>query len=201
MDDLEFVQRCSKGDELAWNEFVDRYSRLIYSYIHAILRIKGSHLAQENINDLFQEVFLLLAKDNFKKLKTFRGKNGCSLASWLRQVVINYTIDYSRRINLDVSLDAEDEDEMSLKEILASDLPSVTDTLSQNEKLTHLKDCITDLSQDDKYFLELHLNQGLTLEELKSRFKVSRGAIDMRKRRIIERLRECFKSKGFQLDF
>ena len=39
------------------------------------------------------------------------------------------------------------------------------------------------------------------LEVLKEHFRVSRGAIDMRKSRIIDRLRECFKHKGFALDF
>ena len=39
------------------------------------------------------------------------------------------------------------------------------------------------------------------LEELKKHFKLSRPAIDMRKSRLIERLRDCFRGKGFWLDF
>ena len=69
------------------------------------------------------------------------------------------------------------------------------------EKINQLKDCIKGLNADDKYFLELHLNRGLSLAELKGVLRISRGAIDMRKSRIIGRLRECFKSKGFLLDF
>ena len=108
MDDLEFVQRCVSSDKPAWDEFVERYSRLIYNYIHSVFRIKGINLShQDNINDIFQSILLSLVKDNFKKLKSFRGKNGCTLASWLRQVTINFTLDYLRSLKTDISLDEE----------------------------------------------------------------------------------------------
>jgi RNA polymerase sigma factor (sigma-70 family) len=202
MDDLEFLQRCVKGERQSWDKFVDKYSRLIYNYIHSVLKAKGvSKFSQDNIEDLFQEILLALVQDNFKKLKSFKGRNGCSLASWLRQVVINYTIDYIRKLKPVVSLDEETNDEFSLKDILADDSASITDSLTQEERLTHLKDCIQELDNDDKYFLELYINRGLALEELKDYFKLSRGAIDMRKKRIIERLKRCFRSKGFALDY
>jgi len=200
MKDLEFVQRCVNGDKQAWDEFLKTYSRLIYSYIYSVIKIKGSILTPENINDLFQEIFLLLIKDNYRKLRSFKGLNGCSLASWLRQVVINYSIDYLRKFKPVASLDQEDEDGFSLKELLRDYSPSIREVFNSKENLAHLKDCIAGLSNDDKYFLELHINQGLRLEELKEHFRLSRSAIDMRKSRIIDKLRECFKGKGFALD-
>lgn len=201
MDDLEFVQRCVKGDKQAWDEFLKTYSRLIYNYIHNTLKIKGHPAAQENINDLFQEIFLSLTKDNFKKLKSFQARNGCSLASWLRQVTVNIAIDYLRKSRPALSLEQEDEEGLSLKDILADGSPPVSAAFEQEERLWHLKDCIKGLAREDKYFLELHLNQGVGLEELSRHLGVSRGVIDMRKHRIIDRLKECFKNKGFRLDF
>lgn len=202
MDDLEFVHSCIKGNRQSWDKFVDKYSRLIYNYIHSVLKLKGtSQFNQDNIGDLFQGIFLLLAQDNFKKLRSFKARNGCSLASWLRQVVINHTIDYIRKSKPAISLDEETDGELSLKDILSDDSPSIKDMLTEKEKLTSLKDCIQELDTDDKYFLELHINRGLGLGELKEHFRVSRGAIDMRKSRIINRLRECFRHKGFALDF
>jgi RNA polymerase sigma-70 factor (ECF subfamily) len=201
MDDLGFVQRCVKGEKLAWDEFVDKYSRLIYNYIYNVLNTKGYAFAQANAQDIFQEIFYSLIKDNFKKLSSFKARNGCSLASWLRQVTINHTIDYIRKTKPVVSIDAENEDELSLKEILADNSGTVTDKLSAEEKMRHLKDCMKSLDKEDKYFLELHINRGLELGRLKDHLKVSRAAVDMRKSRIVERLRDCFKSKGFRLDF
>lgn len=200
MDDLEFVQRCVKGDKQAWDEFVDKYSRLIYNYIHSVLRVKGLAIGQENIDDLFQEIFLSLVKDNFKKLNSFRGQNNSSLASWLRQVVINHTIDYVRKFKPVVSLDEEDDDDFSLKDLLSDGSVHTAEALISEEKMGNLKECIGKLERDDQYFLELYINRGVTLEELKVHFRVNRGAIDMRKSRIIERLKDCFKDKGFLLD-
>jgi len=201
MNDLEFVQRCVKGDKKAWDAFLKQYSRLIYSYIHSVLNSKGIKFTQDNIQDVFQEIFCSLIKDNFRKLSTFKARNGCSLASWLRQVTINFTIDYLRKIKPTVSIDEERDDGFSLKEILVNGSRLVSDTLSQEERLKKLKECIDRLNNADKYFIELHINQGLKLEKLKDHLRLSRGAIDMHKSRIIDKLRDCFKSKGFKLDF
>ena len=200
MDDLEFVQRCVGGDKIAWDKFVEKYSRLIYNYIYSVLKTKGFILAAENINDLFQEIFLSLINDNFKKLRSFQARNGCSLASWLRQVVINHTLDYICRIKPAVSLEEETVDDSSLKDILVDNTPEVGDTLIQKEKLSHLRECIEGLDNEDRYFLELYINRSLSLVELKNILRISRGAIDMRKTRITSRLRECFQKKGFLLD-
>lgn len=202
MDDLEFVQRCVKGDKPAWDDFVNRYSRLIYSCIHSALRIKPEkHANAENIKDIFQDIFVLLSKEDFRKLKTFKAKNSCSLASWLRQVVLNYTIDFLRRQRSLVSLDEEDEEGGNLGDILADCVAPLEDKLALEEKISQLKDCIDTLRLDEQFFLELHLRQGLSLDEIKDLLKLPRGTVDMRKARIIERLKDCFHKKGFALDF
>ena len=202
MDDLEFVQRCVKGDTQAWHEFVDKYSRLIYNYIHSVLKLKGKAVSSSDaVDDLFQEIFVSLRENNFRKLSTFKAKNGASLASWLRQVVINFTLDYLRKIRPAISLDEEITEEFSLEDILPAENQSVKDLLVIEERLIPLKECIEILDMEDKYFLELHFNQGIDLEDLKAVLKVSRGAVDMRKSRLIGRLRDCFRGKGFGLDF
>ncbi len=201
MNDLEFVRQCSIGDSQSWDEFLKRYSRLIYKYIHSVLNSKNIFSSnQDYVNDIFQEFFSSLIQNDYKKLKTFKARNNCSLASWLRQVAINFTLDYLRRVRQAVSLDAETEDGASLKEILSDSSISVPDLLAQEEMLKSLEDCVGELSNYNKLFIELNINQGIRLEILKDLFKLSRGAIDMQKSRIMDRLRECFKRKGFKLD-
>ena len=198
MDDLGFVQKIIKGDKQSWDEFVDKYSRLIYNYIYNILKPKFPELAvKENLNDIFQDIFLSLSLDNFRKLKSFKAKNGCSLASWLRQVTINYTFSYLRRVKPLVSLDEVNKDGLKLGDTVIDRSLSVLDELKREDELSHLKSCIEQLDSDDKYFLELHMNRGLNLEIMKDLLGISRGAIDMRKSRLLDRLKACFKSKGF----
>ncbi|MCM8800396.1 MAG: sigma-70 family RNA polymerase sigma factor [Candidatus Omnitrophica bacterium] len=201
MNDLKFLRRCLEGERVAWDEFLKRYSRLIYSYIYNVLKLKGKSLADsEEVENIFQEIFVFLTQDNFKKLRTFKAKNGCSLASWLRVVVINYTIDYLRKKRNLVSLEEENEQGLSLKDTLRDDSTSVLDKLESEEMLLSLKDCIERLNIEERYFLELYLNQRLALEQISRHLKLSRPAVDVRKKRIIDKLKDCFRHKGFMLD-
>lgn len=201
MDDLKFVQACVKGDKQSWTEFLSRYSRLIYNYIYSVLSVKGYSLTAEQIEDVFQEIFYSLIKDNYKKLATYQGRNGCSLASWLRQVTINFTIDYLRKLKPMVSIDAEIEEGLSLKDILKDLSADAVEFLSDQEKRKTLQECVDLLESGEQYFMELFLNQGLNLEQIREHLKLNRGAVDMRKGRIFQKLLDCFKSKGFKLDF
>jgi len=197
MDDLEFIQGCLKGDKQSWSEFISRYSRLIYNYIYSVLSVKGRSASAAQVEDIFQEIFHILIKDNYKKLSTYQAKNGCSLASWLRQVTINFTIDYLRKLKPSVSLDAENEDGFTLGDTLKDLTAGAIEFLNNQDRRKSLQECISLLELDEQFFLELLLNQELSLEEIKDYFKINRGAVDMRKSRIFQKLQDCFKNKGF----
>ncbi len=197
MDDLKFVQGCLKGNKQSWSEFILRYSRLIYNYIHSVLTVKGRSISTDQVEDIFQEIFHALIKDNYKKLSTYQGRNGCSLASWLRQVTINFTIDYLRKLKPVTSLDAEDEDGFTLKDTLKDLSVGAIKFLNDQDRRKTLQECINLLESDEQYFLELFLNQRLVLEEIKEHLQISRGAADMRKGRIFQKIQDCFKKKGF----
>ncbi len=197
MNDLEFLQSCLKGDKQSWAEFILRYSPLIYNYIYSVLTVKGRTVSPEQVEDIFQEIFHALIKDNYRKLSTYQGKNGCSLASWLRQVTINFTIDYLRKLKPILSLDAQDEQGFTLADTLKDLSPGAIEFLNDQDRRKTLQECIGLLESGEQYFLELFLNQQLTLEEIKEHLKINRGAVDMRKGRIFQKLQDCFKNKGF----
>ncbi|OQB09744.1 MAG: RNA polymerase sigma factor SigW [Candidatus Omnitrophica bacterium ADurb.Bin205] len=197
MDDLEFVHKFVKGDIQAREEFLKRYSRLIYNYIYHVLTVKGLKDYLTYVDDIFQGFVLFVIEDDCKRLKSFKARNNCTFATWIRQLTINFTRDYLRKIKPLFSIDAEINDEQSLKDILADNSLPVRESLSIEERLRVLDYCIDLLTRDEKYFLELNFNQGVSLEVLRDYFKVSRGAIDMQKNRIIKKLKECFKGKGF----
>lgn len=197
MTDLEFVERCVKEDMGIWEEFVSRYSRLIYGCIKRVIKSDQNQFSPE---DIFQEIFLLLRKDDFKKLKSFKAKNGCSLSGWLKQVTINYAISYLRTRMPLISLDEEIEEGICFKDLLADPSILASEKIILQEQSVSLSDCISRLSPDERYFLELFLNRNLSLEELRKVLHVSRGVVDMRKSRILEKLKDCFKTKGLLLD-
>jgi RNA polymerase sigma factor (sigma-70 family) len=199
MDDLDFVKKCTSADMLAWKEFLQKYSRLIYSYIHNIIRIKGYIFDASVIEDIFHEIISSLIKDDYRKLKTYQNRNSATLASWLRQVTINFCLTYFRQEKpAMVSLDAPNEEGLALSEIIPYRSLSAVEQLLQKERKENLTDCIERLDLDDKFILELTLKWEFSLGELKDLLGISRGAMDMRHSRIIQRLRDCFKEKGFE---
>ena len=198
MNDVKFARRCGNGDTQAWEEFVKRYSRLMYSVIYQVLKTASVPRAtQETTDGLFHDILVALSDDNGKKLRSYRGKNGCSLASWLKQVTLHHVIDHLRRSVATVSLDVEDGGGSTLKDILADTAGLQDAAAEEQEKLMYLKECVAALCREDKYFLELHVNQEVSLEGVCRHLRISRAAADMRKSRIMQRLRRCFQRKGY----
>ena len=200
MDDLEFVLQFIKGENQARDQFIKRYSRLIYNYIHHVLAAKGFKDTSGHADDIFQGFIISLMDEDCKKLRAFKAKNGASLATWIRYLAINFTRDYLRKIKPLFSLDAETEEGLGLKDLLVDDSPSMVEKLSKDEDTKALDDCVDLLNNEDKYFLELNFNQKISLEIMRDFLKLTRGAIDMQKARLMKKLKDCFKHRGFELD-
>jgi CHAT domain-containing protein len=69
-----------KGEKAAWDAFVQQYSNLVYHTIRKTFSLYHAEPRNEAVDDLFQEFFHSLLRDNWKKLRQFRGDKGCSLA-------------------------------------------------------------------------------------------------------------------------
>jgi len=50
--DADLVARCREGDQRAWEELVNRFSRYVYA-----IAMRVYHLSQHDAEDVFQEVF------------------------------------------------------------------------------------------------------------------------------------------------
>lgn len=83
-EERDLISGCLKRDKSAWDAFVVQYSRLVYHATEFTCRSFGVAADPPVIQDLYQEFFVSILRDNSKKLRQFRGDSGCSLASWLR---------------------------------------------------------------------------------------------------------------------
>lgn len=193
MDEVLFLQRCIQREPYAWDEFLATYSRLIYSAIYSALKVKHCSCDDSVVEDIFQDAVVFLMKDDCRKLRSFQGRNGCTFASWLRVVTGNFTVSYVRALKLGKMEELPQEDSLAKggESEGSGSIPG-----RAQKALSSLHECIRMLTVDDRYFLVLHLEQGLTIEQLKRFFRVTRGALDMRKSRLIVRLKECFRRKG-----
>jgi RNA polymerase sigma-70 factor (ECF subfamily) len=94
---------CLRGDKKAWDAFVERFAPVIFAAIAKVLQ--PSHRLDAQAEDLCQEVFLRLVRDDYRLLRTF-DQSRASLTTWLTVISRSTAIDSLRRrrlptINLD----------------------------------------------------------------------------------------------------
>lgn len=77
---------CLDGEKSSWDTFVLQYAGLVYHTIEKTFDYYHTESRGDVVEDLFQDFFLSLIRDNFKKLRQFKGDRGCSLSSWLRVI-------------------------------------------------------------------------------------------------------------------
>lgn len=196
MEDATLLCGCIEGNRQSRSEFLDKYSRLIYSYIRRVVSLKGHPCALDHVDDIFHDLFCSLFADDARKLKSFQARNGSSFATWLRQVTVHFTIDYLRSLRVDMPVDASRGVPVS-PQALCETVVSAADDAITDELLQKLRECVDELDADSRFFLEMHLERGVRLVDLRDYLQVSRGSIDMFKSRLLARLRDCFKSKGY----
>jgi RNA polymerase sigma factor (sigma-70 family) len=83
--DAELVSRCRSGDQAAWNELVERFSR----YVYAICS-QGFRLSPHDSEDVFQEVFARV----YQRLDRLRSDD--AIRPWIAQLTRRLCIDRLR---------------------------------------------------------------------------------------------------------
>ncbi len=83
--DAGLVAACLTGDQAAWNELVERFSRYVFA-----IATQGFRLSQDDAEDVFQEVFTRV----YDRLGTLR--DPASLRPWIGQLTRRECIDRFR---------------------------------------------------------------------------------------------------------
>jgi RNA polymerase sigma-70 factor (ECF subfamily) len=120
--DAQLVSRCRAGDPAAWNEFVERFSRYVYA-----IAGRGFRLAQQDAEDVFQEVFARA----YERLADLRSDD--AVRPWLAQLTRRLCIDRLRLNARDTPSDSEP-DERELDDLLGT-LDDAMDVRSALDKV------------------------------------------------------------------
>jgi len=108
LSDRELVARCRTGDEQAWAELVDRFSRYVYA-----IAVQAFRLPESDAEDVFQEVFAR-AYQHLDKLR-----DDAAVRPWLGQLTRRLCIDRLRATSrerpfADEELEVEDDDKLAM---------------------------------------------------------------------------------------
>src|SRR5436190_19247381 len=85
LSDSELVARCRSGDQQAWAELVERFSRYVYA-----ISVQAFRLPESDAEDVFQEVFAR-AYQHLDKLR-----DDSAVRPWLAQLTRRLCIDRLR---------------------------------------------------------------------------------------------------------
>jgi len=188
--DSALLERCLSGnDEADWDQFVRRYSRLIWSSIHKTFRASAFSHQPEDVEDIFGALFLSLVEDDFRKLRLFQSRNACSLSTWLAVVTVHATIDFMRRQRTCPHA-ASLHDDPVFAETIPDSLPNVEQLLMQAQKHESVVRSISELSGHDREVYELLYVQGVSPDAAARAMGVTTAAVYTRKHRLIERIKK-----------
>jgi RNA polymerase sigma-70 factor (ECF subfamily) len=83
--DAALVARCRAGEDAAWNDLVERFSRYVYA-----IAVQAFGLAERDAEDVFQEVFAR----TYERLESLR--DDTAIRPWLGQLTRRLCIDCLR---------------------------------------------------------------------------------------------------------
>ena len=100
--DRKLIDRCLGKEPGAWNEFVDRYSGLIYHVSHHVAHSRSRLLTEADTEDIAAEVLLAVVDDDYDVLRRYKGLS--SLPTYLtviaRRICVREVIRRQREAEL-----------------------------------------------------------------------------------------------------
>ncbi len=100
-DDLELVRRCAAGDKAAWEQFVLRTKSAIHRGASVALR-KFRAVDADALDNVLQQVYVELLRENGKTLRTFRGTS--DLEGWVSIIAMRSALHLMRKRGPEASL-------------------------------------------------------------------------------------------------
>jgi len=169
--DAQLVARCRSGDDDAWRELVDRFSRYVYA-----IAVQAFRLSEADAEDVFQEVFAS-AYQNLSKLR-----DDAAIRPWLAQL--------TRRLCLDTIRAGAREQPGEIPE------PSgVDDTIATLDESLYVHEALATLPSNCREILDRFFARDESYRTIGEALDLPAGTIASRISRCLGRLREYLEGR------
>ncbi len=201
LSEKELLNTCIQGSKEAWDAFVEKYTNLIYHAINKTLKTYyADHLYQDS-SDIHNNIFLSLMENDYRKLRQYEGRNGCTVSSWLMAVTTNFTLNIIKRSKATyIPIEDNTTDNMDVIEKVSNPQQQPDEELSERENKEVLKELINDLNANDMLFLKLYYEEELPPEEIAEILNLTVSTVYSKKNRIREKLIKIAKKKNLLQD-
>jgi RNA polymerase sigma factor (sigma-70 family) len=170
LTDAELVARCRKGEDAAWNELVERFSR----YVYAICS-QGFRLGADDAEDVFQEVFAR-AYEHLSRLRADE-----AVRPWLAQLTRRLCIDRIRAARRETPVD----DELEPRDL--------DETLASLDEAMTVRACLESIDSSCREILDRFFARDQS-------YRVIGEALDLPAGTIASRISRCLKKLRTQLE-
>jgi RNA polymerase sigma factor (sigma-70 family) len=163
--DAALVARCRTGDDEAWHELVERFSRYVYA-----IAVQAFRLPEHDAEDVFQEVFAR----TYERLESLR--DDAAIRPWLAQLTRRLCID-SLRSDAREQLEAEPE------------APGSEEEIERLDEALDVHEALGRLSGDCREVLDRFFARDESYRTIGDALEIPPGTIASRISRCLEKLR------------
>ena len=188
--DLRLARDAADGSDAAFEQLVDRYSRLVYN-----LALRSCASA-EDANDIAQETFLKA----WRSLSSFRGE--CAFTTWLCRITINCCRDHARaarrKPTVSLTVTDEDDDEEKILDIPDTDVTrSPEDSLTRQADIEAVREAIDALPEQMRQIVTMRDIAGLSYTEIADTLQLEMGTVKSRLNRARQTIKKFLISRNF----
>jgi RNA polymerase sigma factor (sigma-70 family) len=174
VSDAALVARCRVGDDDAWRELVERFSRYVYA-----IAVQGFRLSQQDAEDVFQDVFARV----YERLGSLRDDD--ALRPWIAQL--------TRRVCIDRLRAGSRESDADLAEL--PEQPA-EDALTALEEAFDVHEAMADLPQNCQQILDRFFARDESYRTIGDTLGLPAGTIASRISRCLDKLRDTFEGRN-----
>jgi RNA polymerase sigma factor (sigma-70 family) len=173
-NDALLVARCRTGDEEAWRELVDRFSRYVYA-----IAVQGFRLPQQDAEDIFQEVFARV----YERLDSLREDE--AVRPWIAQLTRRLCIDRLRAGSHESDADLDELPEMPAEDVLTA-----------LEEAFDVHEAMADLPENCRQILDRFFARDESYRTIGDTLGLPAGTIASRISRCLDKLRDAFEGRN-----
>jgi RNA polymerase sigma factor (sigma-70 family) len=174
VSDAALVARCRVGDDDAWRELVERFSRYVYA-----IAVQGFRLSQQDAEDVFQDVFARV----YERLGSLRDDD--ALRPWIAQLTRRVCIDRLRAGSRESDADLADLPEQPAE-----------DALTALEEAFDVHEAMADLPQNCQQILDRFFARDESYRTIGDTLGLPAGTIASRISRCLDKLRDTFEGRN-----
>jgi RNA polymerase sigma-70 factor (ECF subfamily) len=166
-DSIEaLIQRCLRGDQIAWELIVRQYWRKVFNVAYKFV---GKH---DEAEDLTQDIFLKI----FKSLNTFDRR--ANFQTWLISISRNLCIDHYRSVRKERETIDRDVDSNELSPV--SHEVSPMQALEQRDRVMLLRQALAELPETLRTAVLMRDIQELSYQEIADKLRLPEGTVKSR---------------------